>query len=307
MRRHSTSAITLTLSTLALCIPRAATAQTVTIFQSGFEPGQGYALGNLAGQNGWSPMVPADPSFGKVVNTGALAGSQSVLLDGADTRPGNYGAVIRSAVIAPSLAGKPLRYVETTGLCRILEPTIIAGEDSVFYVYFWSNSTPHAHSGPGFVNGQHRFGHGIISSVGIPVQPNTTFQFRHLLDYQTGRSRAWMNGQLAFQTQFNDSLYLTSVRLDCSSDHDQFDTRAWYDDLHIKAVYGCGGDTNLDLAVNIEDLLAVLNAWGSCPNCPSTPCPADVSPPPAGGASAGNCQVNIDDLLNVLNHWGPCQ
>jgi T5SS/PEP-CTERM-associated repeat protein len=49
--------------------------------------------------------------------------------------------------------------------------------------------------------------------------------------------------------------------------------------------------------VNIDDLLAVINGWGICPQpCPPT-CPADVN---------NTCVVNIDDLLAVINSWGAC-
>jgi len=41
-------------------------------------------------------------------------------------------------------------------------------------------------------------------------------------------------------------------------------------------------------------LLAVINAWGACPDCD-----ADIAPHPAG-----NGVVNVDDLLMVINHWG---
>jgi hypothetical protein len=46
--------------------------------------------------------------------------------------------------------------------------------------------------------------------------------------------------------------------------------------------------------VNIDDLLAVINAWGACP----PPCSADIVPP------GGNGVVDIDDLLAVINNWG---
>lgn len=55
------------------------------------------------------------------------------------------------------------------------------------------------------------------------------------------------------------------------------------------------GDVNGNCIVNIDDLLAVINAWGVCPNCMLIVCPADVD---------GNCVVNIDDLLLVINNWG---
>jgi hypothetical protein len=58
------------------------------------------------------------------------------------------------------------------------------------------------------------------------------------------------------------------------------------------------GDVNLNGIVNVDDLLAVITAWGACPNPPAT-CPSDVAPPPNG-----NGLVNVDDLLAVIVNWG---
>jgi hypothetical protein len=55
--------------------------------------------------------------------------------------------------------------------------------------------------------------------------------------------------------------------------------------------YSVAPDINGDFIVNIDDLLNVINTWGSCPS----PCPADIT---------GNGTVNIDDLLAVILHWG---
>ena len=61
----------------------------------------------------------------------------------------------------------------------------------------------------------------------------------------------------------------------------------------------CPADIVDDNTVNIDDLLAVISAWGACANC--TACPADIAP-----AGCLNCAVNIDDLLAVISAWGPC-
>jgi len=50
--------------------------------------------------------------------------------------------------------------------------------------------------------------------------------------------------------------------------------------------------------VDVEDLLAVISAWGACPN--SNDCPADVAPP------GGDDTVNVSDLLAVISGWGAC-
>lgn len=55
------------------------------------------------------------------------------------------------------------------------------------------------------------------------------------------------------------------------------------------------GDVNGNGAVNVDDLLAVINGWGPCPSpCPPM-CAADLN---------DNCVVNVDDLLAVINNWG---
>ncbi|UCD74630.1 MAG: hypothetical protein JSV91_12680 [Phycisphaerales bacterium] len=54
----------------------------------------------------------------------------------------------------------------------------------------------------------------------------------------------------------------------------------------------CPADVNDDDAVNIDDLFAVLGAWGPCSDCPE-----DVN---------GDGVVNIDDIFDVLGAWGPC-
>jgi hypothetical protein len=56
------------------------------------------------------------------------------------------------------------------------------------------------------------------------------------------------------------------------------------------------GDITGDGAVNIDDLLAVIIAWGPCAKFRL--CPADVAPHPLG-----NGVVNVDDLLLVIIGW----
>jgi hypothetical protein len=75
---------------------------------------------------------------------------------------------------------------------------------------------------------------------------------------------------------------------------------ALVDDLHWGTTIQpkCPSDTDGDGWTDIDDLLTVINSWGTCPQpCPS-PCAADVT---------ANCLVNIDDLLAVINGWGPCR
>jgi hypothetical protein len=51
----------------------------------------------------------------------------------------------------------------------------------------------------------------------------------------------------------------------------------------------CFGDTNQDLAVNIDDLFDVVGSWGPCDSCP-----ADFN---------GDGMVDIDDLFYIISRW----
>ncbi len=59
----------------------------------------------------------------------------------------------------------------------------------------------------------------------------------------------------------------------------------------------CVGDLDCDDEVGITDFLALLGAWGPCPEpCPPS-CPADLD---------HDCEVGITDFLMLLAAWGPC-
>lgn len=62
----------------------------------------------------------------------------------------------------------------------------------------------------------------------------------------------------------------------------------------VVGVVGIPGDVNGDGVVNTADLLALLGAWGSCPDPPED-CPADFN---------DDNMVNTEDLLTLLGNWG---
>ncbi|MCH2134003.1 MAG: dockerin type I domain-containing protein [Phycisphaerales bacterium] len=55
-------------------------------------------------------------------------------------------------------------------------------------------------------------------------------------------------------------------------------------------------DTNGDGAVDVNDLLVIIDAWGDC--VPDQGCPADVD---------GDGTVNVNDVLLVIGEWGLCE
>jgi hypothetical protein len=67
--------------------------------------------------------------------------------------------------------------------------------------------------------------------------------------------------------------------------------------------FTCQGDVNQDGLIDVNDLLAVVNSWGTC----GTPtfCPADVADGFSGGGQCdGDGVVDVNDLLAVINTWG---
>ncbi len=54
----------------------------------------------------------------------------------------------------------------------------------------------------------------------------------------------------------------------------------------------CVGDLDGSGTIGVDDLLAVIGAWGSCPGCPE-----DLN---------GDAVVGVDDLLAVIAGWGSC-
>jgi hypothetical protein len=52
-------------------------------------------------------------------------------------------------------------------------------------------------------------------------------------------------------------------------------------------------DVNDTGAVDVDDLLTIINGWGPC-KTPSAACPGDIT---------GNSVVDVDDLLEVINNW----
>ena len=62
----------------------------------------------------------------------------------------------------------------------------------------------------------------------------------------------------------------------------------------------CPADITGNDVVDIDDLVAVIIAWGAC-GAPPIPCSSDIAPP------GGNGVVNIDDLVGVITGWGVCR
>jgi hypothetical protein len=68
--------------------------------------------------------------------------------------------------------------------------------------------------------------------------------------------------------------------------------------LNLNTVGTCAADVEPNNAVDVLDLLQVINTWGPCPPGPLPACCA--------GEIIVDGSVNVLDLLAVINTWGPC-
>jgi hypothetical protein len=71
-------------------------------------------------------------------------------------------------------------------------------------------------------------------------------------------------------------------------------------DFGVGFVDLCPADIVDSNSVDVDDLLAVINAWGPCP-APPNECPANIAT-----AGKGPEAVDVNDLLAVINAWGAC-
>jgi hypothetical protein len=67
----------------------------------------------------------------------------------------------------------------------------------------------------------------------------------------------------------------------------------------VRLTRQCAGDVKCSGGVNVNDLLAVISAWGPCPPMPAQ-CTSDIVP------NGGDGLVNVNDLLAVISGWGSC-
>ena len=69
-----------------------------------------------------------------------------------------------------------------------------------------------------------------------------------------------------------------------------------FNGLDAAVACNCPWDLDGDGNVGVSDFLALLGAWGTCPD-PPVECPADFD---------GDGSVGVSDLLALLANWGPC-
>lgn len=155
--------------------------------------------------------------------------------------------------------------------------------------------------------------HAVVSSIIMPSFNDSTYQRpadMHLSDDGSTLYTITSDGYLhAIDTASNTIIDSQDTGAFSACSADLVDGRliivspyAWCDGLTIANLGGDApavpGDVTGDGVVNVDDLLAVIASWGSCP-APPAACDADIAPYPAGDGV-----VNVDDLLMVIANWG---
>jgi hypothetical protein len=108
--------------------------------------------------------------------------------------------------------------------------------------------------------------------------------------------------RFSFDTEgLNDGVYAAPLTIHTSDENLPGET---FVDLALTLLVAlgdaspCRADLNSDGAVDVLDLLILLDAWGPCPRGRSVGgCPADLN---------GDGVVDVLDLLILLDEWGPC-
>lgn len=153
------------------------------LFETGFEAGEGYALGSISGQNGWS----ADSGTANVVDTTVADGTQSLQVPGTGWFWPNLGynhstatnkvLIVRWDMFIPS-AGTPGSYgidIYTDVVERVAAMRVNA-TGSVDYIHFAGGTTS------------------TVVNTGAPVAYDTWNRFHMALDFQAGTWIGKVNG-----------------------------------------------------------------------------------------------------------------
>jgi hypothetical protein len=160
---------------------------------------------------------------------------------------------------------------------------------------------------------------GVLAATWSPTLPFSGVQEMRLLDIDGDddldlAETHFSNGQTHIYSNSNGSLPATpswtydapnvsnALAFGDINGDDILDLAVGYSgEVSIRVFYGrptsdCLPDINNSGEVDVDDLIAVILAWGPCAAPPAT-CDADVN---ASG------EVDVDDLIAVILAWGPC-
>jgi hypothetical protein len=125
--------------------------------------------------------------------------------------------------------------------------------------------------------------------------------WRTVADHITNGALTWRHHEISQQDMLDAGLTMTAnmkIRYTANDADPQSINESGVDGFKVFAI-GCGDDVPGDVdgngVVDVVDFLALLAAWGPCPDpCPPY-CPADFD---------DNCDVNVNDFLIQLANWG---
>jgi hypothetical protein len=239
---------------------------TSTMFNDNFQTNQGWTVSSTASSGAWQRTTPDSCNRGNPTADADGSGMcyvTQVIAGNCDSDVDNGNTILTSPNMDASQPGiKILTYWRWYDNCDTLNCT----QDDPFLVQFsvnggstWQTLEQVGPTGAGTTGGWINKSWTLSSVSGFV--PTNQFRIRFTAqDTGTGSIvEAGVDG-------------VNLVTLQCASP--------------------CPADLDHNGAVNIDDLFALINAWGPCAGCP-----ADLD---------GNGAVNIDDLFAVINAWGAC-
>jgi hypothetical protein len=135
-------------------------------------------------------------------------------------------------------------------------------------------------------------GGAFMTAGGIPANNIAAWDGKQWIALDTGASAA-VNAVQVFSGDLLAGGFFTTAGGDSAA-------------TYLAGFTQCGGPTDCiaDIdgsnAVDVADLLIVIDQWGPCPPPPQT-CPANIT-----NSGSGSNVVNVADLLAVINAWGAC-
>jgi hypothetical protein len=101
----------------------------------------------------------------------------------------------------------------------------------------------------------------------------------------------YLNADILIPSGTADGVWYVGVKATAEGDSNQSND-VIVTEIQVGELQPCAGDVNGDGIVSVDDLLAVIGAWGDCQGCDED--------------SNGDDVVGVDDVLIILSAWGDC-
>ena len=132
---------------------------------------------------------------------------------------------------------------------------------------------------------------GAVYHPGPGIATGAVYRYKRLAGLWTWRGK-WLPRPGVDDCFFGASLDVSGQQAAVGAPR-EFIQAPWTGAVYVRDIgLACNGDVDGDVHVGVNDLLAVVAAWGPCQDCPE-----DID---------GNGHVGTDDILALIGSWGWC-